>query len=585
MKQHPWKFKTQYGESDSDSSKDKISILAQQMGLSELTVQVCLQRGLEKVEQIRDFITPKLESLKDPLSLAQMSWAVDRLVQARTLGERVRVFGDYDVDGTTGAALLTWFFRDSGFQFDAVQPDRFKEGYGLNVQAVEVAACEGVKILITVDCGITSFEAAERAFELGVDLIVIDHHQLDPVRGLPRAFAVINPQRKDCFSGLRELCGCALAFYFVRALRRRGKELGWWLSGQEPNLKQHLDLVVLATAADRVPLVGDNRILVKHGLEVLRFTQKPGFQALFKISGLKTDAITPFHLGFVIGPRINASGRMASASIALELLTTQDPDRAHTLAKELESLNLERVRIQNQVWDEVKKRVEIGLQSGRFQHGVVVADANWHEGVLGIIASRVVETFQKPAAVIALRDRFGKGSVRSYAGKDVLKALRDSATCLVGYGGHPHAAGLSILPEQVENFEAAFNEALVLQGAQDLEPLFIEGMCSLDDFDLKTVHELESLGPFGSGNPEPIFAFRAAASRHQILKGRHLKIKLHTAFKSADAIWFHAVERMGSTAFEFLEQETEWAAVPELNRFMGRITPTLRVKDRRKLPP
>jgi single-stranded-DNA-specific exonuclease len=552
----PREWKLRVDSSSEGELHAQVERLSSETGLAPLTLRACVLRGLTTADSIREFLNPRFERLCSPLKIKDMEKAVERLAQARASGEEIRIFGDYDVDGTTGAALLTWAFKDYGFKSSARQPDRFKDGYGLNVRAVEEAVADGARVLLTVDCGITSFDAARRAQELGIDLIVVDHHQLDAKLGLPPALAVINPQRADCDSGLKQLCGCGLAFYLAMALRARGRADGWWPVGSEPNLKQHLDLVVMATAADMVPLTGDNHVLVRYGLEVLKQSRKPGVRALLEAAGLGSRDISPGHLGFVIGPRINASGRMVSASLAFELLTTEDPARAMELARELEKLNSERAATQNAIWDQVRARVEQGIAEGKFRHGIVVADPGWHEGVVGIVASRVTETFRRPAAVIALREDFGKGSVRSYGGKDVLAALRASAEHLKGFGGHKHAAGLSVEHGRLEAFADAFDAALG-EMQEDLKslPLYFEGQCSVDDLSVKALEELEKLGPFGPGNPEPVFVCKASVRNQTILKGRHLKMSL-----------------AGSE-------------LPELNRFRGRVTPTFRIRDWRKASP
>ncbi len=569
IRSRPWKFKPQDHAALIDS-------LRQQTHLSPLTLQVCVSRGLTDTSQIERFLNPKLENIQNPFSIQDMEKAVVRLAQARESADSVLIYGDYDVDGTTGAALLSWVFREMGFRAEATQPDRFKDGYGLNPGAVRQAHERGFKVLVTVDCGITSFEAARLAQELGIDLIIVDHHQIDAVQGLPIAHAILDPQRADCPSGLKQLCGCGLAFYLSMALRSRGRERGWFESGQEPNLKRHLDLVVMATSADMVPLTGDNHILVRQGLQVLKASQKPGVRALLQAAGVGQGELSPGHLGFVIGPRINASGRLSSASLALELLSTTDEERAAELAGQLEALNQERMEIQNRIWDEVKQRVETALAQGRFKNGIVVADAGWHEGVVGIVASRVTETFQRPAAVIALREDFGKGSVRSYAGKDVLQALREASGTLLGFGGHRHAAGLSLDPGNLEAFSQAFDEALGKSETQE-NPLWIEAECRIEDLDFKTLQELECLGPFGPGNPEPVFSLQAGLHAPRVLKGRHLKFSLLSASQSSlDAIWFHAASELDQ-----IQGNSEWAGVPELNRFRGKVTPTFRVRDRK----
>ena len=585
QEERKWKLRSA-GERTEEELHTLIQVLSEQTGLSPLTLRVCVLRGFDSPESIQEYLSPSFEKVTHPSRIQDMDQAVQRLSQARRERERVRIFGDYDVDGTTGAALLSWVFREFGFEFDAKQPDRFKDGYGLNVRAVEKAVEDGVRLLVTVDCGITSFEAAEKAAALGLDLIIVDHHQLDPIRGIPPAVAVVNPQRKDCESGLKQLCGCGLAFYLAVALRIQGRAEGWFTEGKsEPNLKQHLDLVVMATAADMVPLTGDNHILVRYGLEVLKKTKKPGVRALLEKAGLGSRDVSPSHLGFVIGPRINASGRMHSASLALELLTTEDELRADELAQELERLNQERADLQNQIWDQVRARVEQGLAEGKYQHGIVVADAAWHEGVVGIVASRVTETFRKPAAVIALREGMGKGSVRSFGGKDILSALRQCAPVLLGFGGHRHAAGLSVAVDQVENLVTGFDEALERipeEGSGGV--LFVEGSCEVEDLHVESLQELERLGPFGPGNPEPTFILRAQVREQRVLKGRHLKMSLEGSSRSSlDAIWFHGAERKDTAENQWLSEVREWAGVPELNRFRGRATPTFRVRDWRKV--
>lgn len=562
---------------------DKVELLSQQTGLSPLTVKVCLGRGLEEPDEIRDFLAPKLERLSDPFRIQDMDKAAQRLIQAKEVGEKVRIFGDYDVDGTTATALLCWFFRDCGFLYDATQPDRFKDGYGLNEKAVEQAASDGVKVLVTVDNGITCFEPAKRCKELGIDLVIVDHHQVDPDKGIPDAFAVVNPHRKDCTSGLTQLCGCGLAFYLTMAIRSIARGRSWFADQKGPNLKAHLDLVVMATAADMVPLSGDNRVLVRHGLEVLKTSTKPGVRALMEAAGIASRTLSPGHLGFVLGPRINASGRMASAGIALQLLVTRDQKEATEIAFELERLNADRMRIQNEIWDEVKERVKQGMDQGKYQHGIVVADPNWHEGVVGIVASRVTETFHRPAIVLSMNEEegFAKGSVRSFGGVNVLEAVRENASLLIGFGGHRFAAGCSLSLDQVEAFSEGFDQAVA---KSKLEPekeevsiLNFEDEVSVGDLDPKTLLEIEALAPFGPANPEPLFRLKALPVERRILKDRHLKMSLVSEGQSIDAIWFHAAEKEES--LQKRKEQSDWIGVPELNRFRGRVTPTFRVKD------
>ena len=516
--------------------------------------------------------------------------AVDHILETQSgpTQKKLRVFTDYDVDGTTGAALLTWFFRDLNFQFDVAQPDRFKDGYGLNVGAVEKAKEDGIDTLITVDCGITNFDAADKAEELGIKLIIVDHHQIDPVKGLPKAFAAIDPQRADCESGLKQLCGCALGFYLCMGIRSKARAQNYFEPRglKEPNLKSLLDLVVIATAADMVPLTGDNRTLIKHGLDVLRETQKPGLRALIETAGIEVKTLSPSNLGFGLGPRINASGRMGSAETAYRVLTTKDAAEGKRLAQELETINGERANLQNLIWDEVRGKVDQGLEKGLFSHAIVVASENWHEGVVGIVASKVTDHFKKPAIVLAIReDGIAKGSARSWGGYSVLDALHLSKELLAGYGGHKFAAGLSLKHDQVDNFVAHYNEMMkTLTPSSKNDNLNIESRCQIADLHMKALSELETLAPFGPGNPEPLFAVEAWVDVQTILKGRHLKLKLSAEpFFKLEGIWFNAAERIQST--ELMEKSAGrkvrcvFAGTPEINRFLGRTTPTLRIKE------
>jgi single-stranded-DNA-specific exonuclease len=580
-----WIFK----EAESDAT-----ILAKEAGIGRLTATVCVNRGIKNTTELQAFLNPKLETLTHPFKILDLEKSVDLILSSQSGAEqtRLRVFTDYDVDGTTGAALLTWFFRDLKFTFDVAQPDRFKDGYGLNVAAVDQAASDGVKILITVDCGVTNFDAADRAKILGIELIVIDHHLIDPVRGIPDAFAVIDPQRAEDTSNLKQLCGCALAFYLCMGLRIKAREQKYFETRglKEPNLKSLLDLVVLASAADMVPLTGDNRTLVKHGLDVLRNTEKPGLRALIKTAGIEVKTLSPSNLGFALGPRINASGRMGSAETAYRVLTTTDAEEGMQLSQELENINKHRAETQNNIWDEVRQVVQAGIDAGKFSHAVVVASKNWHEGVVGIVASKVTEHFKKPAIILSIReDGLVKGSVRSYGGYNVLEALHLSKAFLKGYGGHKFAAGLSLDPENLEAFISFYNSAVAgLVPSQTRGNLYLEGTCSLEELTLPAIEELEKLAPFGPGNPEPLFAIEAKVTLQSVLKGRHLKVKLHSPTRLfMEAIWFNAAERMEYTDLVDVSAQQNkiclFAGIPEVNRFLGRVSPTLRIKEAKSL--
>ena len=578
-----------YKNKEESLQKAALSLSAS-AGISVMAATLCVNRGLKTPEEVKVFLNPKLENLTHPFKILDLEKAARRIFESQTKPdpEKIRVFTDYDVDGTTGAALLTWFFRDLKFNYSVRQPDRFKDGYGLNVGAVEEAHQDGVKILITVDCGITNFDAAKRAVELGIEMIIVDHHSIDPVHGIPPAFAVIDPQRADDESGLKQLCGCALGFYLCLGIRSLAREVGYFSAHAaegvvEPNMKGLLDLVVIATAADMVPLTGDNRILVKHGLDILKDTQKPGLKALCEQAGFSNKTMNASSLGFSIGPRINASGRMGSAETAYRILISRDPIESNQLAQELEAINKQRADLQNLIWDEVRGMVNEGIERGEYSHAVVVASSNWHEGVVGIVASKVTEHFKRPAIVMAIReDGIVKGSVRSYAGYNVLEGLHLTKEYLKGYGGHKFAAGLSLSPETLPDFSKAYDEAIsTLVPLRKTETYELEGQFELTDFTHQAIEEIEKFAPYGTGNPEPLFGVNAYVEYQNVLKGRHMKLRLGPG-KPFEAIWFNAAERLEVT--EMLEKSAQqrkaclFAGIPELNRFMGRVTPTLRIK-------
>lgn len=573
-------------------SREGALALSRATGLDPLAALVCLNRGIRTPAQVDAFLNPKLESLTHPFQILNLEKAAVRILdhQRASSPGKIRVFTDYDVDGTTGAALLTWFFREMGFFFDVAQPDRFKDGYGLNVGAVEAAKEDGVSLLITVDCGITNFDAALKAKELGVELVIVDHHSIDPIRGVPEAFAAIDPQQSEDPSGLKQLCGCALAFYLSMGIRIKARDSGYFTERglSEPKLKNLLDLVVIATAADMVPLTGDNRVLVRHGLRVLRETDKPGLRELMKVAGIEVKNVSPSNLGFALGPRINASGRLGSAETAWKLLTTRDESEGRRLAEQLEAVNAERAEIQNRIWDDVRERVKRRIEEGGFPHAVVIGSPDWHEGVVGIVASRVTEFFKKPAIILAVReDGIAKGSARSYGGYNILEGLHLSNLKLIGYGGHKFAAGLSLRIQDVDDFATAFNQNIsMLTPDSDRGRIKVEGRCELSDLGVEALTHLESLAPFGPGNPEPVFAIEAQVGEQRVLKGRHLKLTLRSgSVKKFEGIWFNAAEKIEYTemidASSQLGKRCLFAGIPELNRFLGRVNPTLRIKEAR----
>ncbi len=480
--------------------------LAQRLDLPEIVGRVIAARGIA-LEQAAAFLTPSLrESLPDPLHLRDMDRAAARLSQAIKQGEQVAVFGDYDVDGATSSALLKRFFDAAGGHLRIYIPDRLAEGYGPNAPALRRLKAEGAAVVVTVDCGITAYEALEAAAEAGLEVIVVDHHAAEPE--LPRATAVVNPNRQDETSSHGQLAAVGVTFLLVVALNRALREAGWYGAARpEPDLRDWLDLVALGTVCDVVPLTGLNRVFVAQGLKVLGRRGNRGLTALADVAGIDRPPDT-YHAGFILGPRINAGGRVGKSDLGARLLTTEEPAVAAELARHLDGLNRERREIERAVLDQALAQAEATPR----RHGglVLVAGEGWHPGVIGIVASRLKERFNLPALVVALENGVGKGSARSVPGVDlgreVLAARREGL--LVNGGGHPMAAGLTLAEDNLETLRAFLDRRLARQiAASGYRPsLGFDGALQPRAATAELVGQLARLAPFGVGNAEPRFA-------------------------------------------------------------------------------
>jgi single-stranded-DNA-specific exonuclease len=480
--------------------------LAAALQIRPLAARLMANRGITTVEGGREFLTPSLQRLYDPFLMRGMSEATDRLIRGIRSHEPIAIYGDYDVDGITATAVLSWFFRDIGVPAPYYLPHRMREGYGLNAEAVRKLAEQGTRILITVDCGITGHEEVQLARRLGMDVVVTDHHQVPPT--LPDAVAVLNPHQSECAYPGKELSGVGVAFKLVMALRSRLRQESRWV-GRLPNLRQHLDLVALGTVADIAPLLGENRILVRHGLLELTHSQKLGLQTLKRVTHIAEQEIGPRHVGFTLAPRLNAAGRLAAAKAGVELLLADDAGRAEKLAHYLDSVNRERQTVQAQIYAEAKAVIEAeGGVDKRW--AIVLASEGWHPGVVGIVASKLVEEFGRPTVLIGLEGETGKGSGRSIAAFHLYNALVACQELLAGFGGHEHAAGLRLHREQVPRFQEALNRVARERLTEaDCAPLLaIDAEVRLEEIDDPFLEFIARLEPFGEGNPQPLLLAR-----------------------------------------------------------------------------
>ena len=557
--------------------------LAQECGLEPLFEMILADRGLSDRSSVDAFLNPRLQHLADPFGLLDMEKAVERLVRAVEAGESMAVFGDYDVDGATSSALLRRYFRDLGVSVRVYIPDRLTEGYGPNAPAMLLLAEEGINLVITVDCGVTSFSALEAAEKAGLDVIVTDHHQVGAT--LPPAFATINPNRRDESFPHKELAGVGVAFYLVMALNRALRQRGWFHPERpEPNVKKLLDLVAIGTVSDVASLTGMNRILVAFGLRVAGESTNVGLQALKHCARLD-GAVRAGQVAFQLGPRINAGGRLSQGILGVELLTTEDVLRAEAISEALEGFNRERQSLEVRILRAAITRIEAaGGVEDRF--GLVVAEEGWHPGVIGIVASRIAEKFYRPVIVIALDEKGrGKGSGRSIPGVDLFAAIESARSFLSNFGGHRAAAGLSLDAKNVQAFSEAFNEAVREQFTPGLfsPTLRVDGVMAVADVNRALVRKLERLQPFGQGNPEPVVVLKnMRAANARILKDRHVKCQLMDVYDNVlESIAFQVFPGPLGEGLVSTATRMDVAGTLSINCFRDRETVQMIIKDAR----
>lgn len=546
-----------------------IGVLQRTLEISPLLARMLLVRGLTEETSVA-YLKGNLGHLPDPDLLPEVGPAVDRLVKAIRDGEKIAVHGDYDVDGMTGTALLVEGLRGCGGQVDYHIPLRLVDGYGLSADALRLAADDGVAVVISVDCGVSAIAEARLAAELGLDLIITDHHQPPP--DLPEALAVINPQRKDSQFPFNDLAGVGVAFFLLVALRRRLRHDGWFDGRSEPDLRTLLDLVALGTIADLVPLQGVNRLLTRTGLQLIEQGVRPGLRALKEVAAVKQ--VTCGVVGYQLAPRLNAAGRLADGADGVRLLLAADEPEVREVARSLDRFNRERRDIERQTFEQALEMIEQGDVAGPC--AITLARQGWHAGVIGIVASRLVERFHRPTVLIALDGDAGKASARSISGFHLFRELQGCAASLQAFGGHEMAAGLSLERSRVEEFAAAFEARAAAMPPELLMPcLRYDGEASLDEIDLDAVRDIDTMAPFGMGNPEPLLAIREVrAHRLEVLGGKHLRFLAVQGGYSHPAIAFNMAERI-----EECRASIDLLAVPQVNRWRERESVQLKVKD------
>jgi single-stranded-DNA-specific exonuclease len=567
-----------------------VARLSAQAGFHPIIARLMVARGITDADAALTFLSSDLSTLTDPRIFHGMDRAVDRIRSAVSSNEAIVVYGDYDVDGVTGAALLYLALRDRGARVTSYIPDRMTEGYGLNIAALEGIKAAGGSLVITVDCGISAVRQAAAARALGLDLIITDHHESAAVQWqgtppdgsvLPDAFAVIHPGlvRQDTAGDVRArisgLTGVGVAFKLAQALAG--------LPADDERMKQYLDLVTLGTVADIGRITGENRVLVRHGLDLLSAEPprlRPGLAALKAVANLSGKRVTVGTVGFTLAPRINASGRLEKADTAFRLMTTDSAEEAREIAGMLDAVNRERQAVEEDIWGAAREqclRADLA-NTGAF----ILSSEEWHPGVIGIVASRIVEEFYRPATLIAVKDGIGKGSARSIPGFDLYQGLTSCADLLLGFGGHKYAAGLTVAADQIPRLRERLSAVVLEQFGQRgfVRTLSIDAPVTFEDLTFDLLREIERMAPFGQGNPEPRFGAKEleVLTFRPLKDNKHLKLRLRQRnSRQFDAIAFNQGEALGSR----LRTGAQVAAVftPRINAWNGMTCIDLDIKD------
>ena len=550
--------------------------IAQALNTTSLVGQVLLNRGYGDIEDAAQFLNCQLADLIDPYMLHGMKEAVERIITSLERKEKILVYGDYDVDGVTATSLILLFLKDLGFTTHYYIPKRVEEGYGVNMESIRKFADEGVGLIITVDCGISSVEEISFANSLGMSVIVTDHHE-PPVK-LPDAAALINPLLAECTFPYKALSGVGLAFYLIAGLRKGLRESGFFKDGEEPSLVEYLDLVAVGTIADIVPLTGINRILVRAGLEQINVKPRLGIKTLLEVCGIQLGHVDSASVAYRLAPKINAAGRLSDAMRGVLLLTTDSRKDAEREAGFLDVENDERQRIERKIYmDAVDNIQSNGIEKD--YRSIVLSSADWHPGVVGIVASRLMERYYRPTVLLCLESGVFKGSARGIPNFHLFQGLSRCRDLLLEFGGHKYAAGIKVAPENLEEFKKRFESVVREMVPEDgFTPVIkLDAQSNLDELGMEEVAKFQALCPFGAGNPEPVVLIRDVQILNpKIVGGDHLSFVVSQNGTTMGAIAFRQAHEM-----ENIKESMELAVVPEVQTWQGKSQVKLRVKGMR----
>ncbi|MDD5679771.1 MAG: single-stranded-DNA-specific exonuclease RecJ [Candidatus Omnitrophica bacterium] len=543
--------------------------IADECGITPITAQILINRGITEPAAVNGFLKSDIGSLHDPFLMKDMRKAVDRIKKAISKGEKVMIYGDYDADGISAAAILKRVLRDIGCNVISYIPHRVEEGYGLNKEAVKIAHNRGISLLITVDCGISGKKEVDYLNKLGITTIITDHHKIIEESFPDSAYAVINPLQKDCSYPFKYLSGVAVAYKLAEALT----------NGCGYDMEKHLDLVALGTIQDMVPQLGENRILTKYGLDKINESKKKGILALIDVAGLKGKTISSRQIGYMLGPRINAVGRVSSADLALRLLVTDDEQEAADLAEVLNTENRNRQKIENTILTEAIAKVESEINF-KDDKVIVLESDEWHPGVIGIVASRIAERFSRPTVMISFNKNEGKGSGRSIKNFHLFEAINECRDFLLGFGGHADACGIKISRKDLGDFRLKFNAVAsrMLEVGDFMPRLNIDMQIPLSFLKKNVIEELENLSPYGPGNPKPVLLSKGLKVKNKptFMRRDGVKIWVTDGSRTCEAIGFG----LGDMMDDVMESATiDVAYTPSMNRWRDVDTLQLEIVD------
>ncbi len=552
---------------------EEIERLSNATNIPYVIGRILINRGIDTPDQVERFFNPQAVHLYDPYLMRDMEKGVDRIITALQRRERIAIYGDYDVDGITAASMMYLFLKDLGGEVEAYIPDRQAEGYGISELGITELHRRGIGLIISVDCGITSIKESKFATSLGIDLIISDHHE--PGDMIPEAWAILDPKRQGCEYPFKELSGVGVAYKIAQGVLKK--------LGMEPEYaEKYIDLVALGSAADIVPLVDENRVFVKMGLEKINNLPEVGLASLIESAQIRTGKIEVGDIVFGIAPRINAVGRLGSALRAVKLLTTRDKVSSREIAQVLEEENRRRKDIDNTTLEEAISEIE-NTMNPHESRSIVLSREGWHPGVIGIVASRLIERYYRPTVMITVENGQGKGSARAIAKFDIYQALKACSDLLLQFGGHRYAAGLTIAAENIPEFRRRFEQVCRdMIPEEDLIPkIKIESEISLDEITPEVVNTLKRFAPFGPKNNRPNFFSRGldVLDVPRIVGANHLKFRAGQAGAAFEAIGFNLGDRI--TRFDNGHRPMEMVYAIEENEYMNRRTVQLRIKDLR----